>query len=349
MRVVAAMWFLGALASAQQPPEFRWSATEHVAAHRERELASARIGLQHACRDHGAERGHCRRLRSRAVADVGHGQQRLEAPEAHVHEHAERRGANHAALHLLTLLQVFQPHGVGDQDRVRHVEGARVAQTGRELPEHVLEHGHRRGLVGERVEAHVGTCARLGEERLHVGAQLLGHAIHEPVVLGVQLRAVTQVGRGLDAHEAHGLLGHLRADAIDRRELGLGTKRRAAVAPREEGLGTLPVEARRVAKHVQRGRVRVVAGEGQRALEDVVHHALQARGADVEQVGAQAQGLRLDLGQLVERVLEATRQRECAALVGRDLGAIVDLEVALLLARARAAVVDLHDGSCLAR
>ncbi|EPH45800.1 hypothetical protein STRAU_1161 [Streptomyces aurantiacus JA 4570] len=232
--------------------------------------------------------------------------------DADVHERAERGDVRDDAL------QDHPRRQVGDLlDAVlegRRLEG-RTRVTARLLQ--FLE-DVRDGRQTEHVVHEVGGLqgaqrGRVADQRADIAARRTGHPPHHRIRLGVHAGGVQRVVAAADAQEARALFVRLRAEPGHVLEALAVLERAVRVAVRHDVLGEAGADAGHPGEQRGRRRVHVHADAVHTVLDDRVEGAGELHFRQVVLVLTHADGLRVDLHQLGERILQAPGDRHRAA------------------------------------
>ena len=223
---------------------------------------------------------------------------------AHVHEGTEggdvghRSLQDHARFEILDLVDAFLELG-GLELR------ARVAAWLIQLGEDVGDGGHAELIVGEIGRRELGQHGGVADQLLGAQPRGLGDALDHRIGLRVHRGAVQRVGPALDTQEAGGLLERLRPQARHFAQLLAGGEPAVFVAVGHDVLRHRARQAGNSLEQRRRRRVHIHAD----GVHRVLHHRVQClrkRGlVHVVLVLAHADGLRVDLDQLRQRILQS--------------------------------------------
>src|SRR6185437_11565054 len=223
--------------------------------------------------------------------------------DADVNERAEGGDVRHDAFEAHAGLQVAEGlHALGEG---RGLElGPRVAAWLFEFLKDVGDRGQAERLVGELGRVEPAQRLAVADEGRHIGAGLRQDAADHRVRLGVHARGVERVVAALDAQEARALLEGLRAEPGDVLELLSPGERAARVAVRHDRARERVGDAGNPGEERAARGVDVDADGVHGVFHDRVQGALQLGAGDVVLVLADADGLRVDLDEFGERVLQ---------------------------------------------
>ena len=226
--------------------------------------------------------------------------------DAHVDESAECGDVGHRA---------FENHARGQVRDLFHALlegrglelGARVAAGLVQLGDDVGDGGHANagGLVDEVPRVQRGQDARVADQFGHAQARRRGDAVDDAVGLGVHRGGVQRVGRAAHAEEAGALLEGLRAEARDLQQLLAGGEGAVAVAVGDDVLRHGRAHAGHAAEQRRRRGVDLHAHGIDGIFDDRIEGMGELRLRHVVLVLADADGLRVDLHQLGQRILQA--------------------------------------------
>ena len=251
--------------------------------------------------------------------------------DSHIHEGTEGGDIGHRAL------QHHARGEVGDLldalgQRCGPELGTRVTARLVQLGEHVGDGGHAEGLVGEVRRTQPRQHPGVADELAHTHSGALGDPTDQRIGLRVHRGGVQRVGRAVDTQEAGALLEGLRSQPGDVLELTAGGERAVGLTVVDDVLREGGGHSCDPAQQRSRGGVDVhtdgVHGVLHDAVETVGEHDL----VDIVLVLADTDGLRVDLHQFGQRILEPagdghrTTQRDVhvGELLGGELGGGVD-------------------------
>jgi hypothetical protein len=202
-------------------------------------------------------------------------------------------------------------HVVAETRRLEH--GARVAawlgQLGHDVGQGRLAHA-----VAD-VAADVDAIGQRGvaDQRAQLDAEIAGDALDQRVALRVHGRSIERMRRVRDAQEAGALLERARPDARHGQQIGSRAERSLHLAVRDDAARHLGRDAGHVRQQRRAGGVERDADLVDARLDHLGQHAAEHRLEHVVLVLTHADRLGLDLDQLGQRILQATRDRDGAA------------------------------------
>ena len=203
----------------------------------------------------------------------------------------------------------------------RHLEiRTRVATGLFQFAEDVLHRDDAELLVGEQFGPerlqHLGAAHQLGDGL----AGRLDHPLHHRVGFRVHTRHVQRIGAATDAQKAGALLERLGPETGHFEQLLARGEGAVGLAPAHHRLGDAARQARDARQQRHAGRVEVDTDRVHAVLDDRVQRACEFALVHVVLVLADADGLRIDLDQFGQRILQTPRNTGRAAQADIDVG-----------------------------
>ncbi|SHU20072.1 Uncharacterised protein [Mycobacteroides abscessus subsp. abscessus] len=279
------------------------------------------IDLEHLDLDDLTGLDHLVRVGDEAVGHRRHVHQTV-LVHADIHERAEGGHIRHHAFQHHADLEVGHLLDAGREGRGGE-RGTRVTARLLQFAQDVGHGGDAESFVGEVAGLERPQLAFVTDQFGEGDAGAVQDAPHHRVGLGVHARGVQRVVAFADAQEAGALFKGLGAQARNVEQAGAAAEWPGLVTVRHDRLGERFGHAGDLGQQRHRGRVEVDADGVHGVLDHRVEAAGQGSGRHVVLVLADTDGLRLDLDEFGERVLQATGDRDRAAQRDVQLGQLV--------------------------
>ena len=231
---------------------------------------------------------------------------------ANVDERTEGRNVGHGALQNHARFQVRDLiHALLERRGLKL--RARVAARLVQLRDDIRHRRHTEGVVGEVRRRQLRQHPRIADELRDPQTSLLRDARHHRVGLRVHGRGIERILTAIDAQEARRLLESLRPQARHLLQLLARGKRAILIAVGHDVGRNRGVHTSHALQQRGRRRVQVHADAIHRVFHHAIERARECDLVDVMLVLPHTNGLRVNLHQLRQRVLQAARDGHRAA------------------------------------